>query len=944
MIKKKWSKKIIPKKRIKSSSKVKNKTRFINESNIKNIAALNQKQLLEQMHLDYFGLTEKSYNERLEKFGTNEINRKGFSWGTEFLKAFFGPFSIILLGISVYNFVSYFTMQFGQDTERQTFDLVGALIVLIMVIISGIISYAQSIKTYYATKKISALVKNKTNIIRHGHDDDPTIYKEINKKNQLDFIKLGVETDVSDLVPGDLVYLSSGDMIPADVRVVYSNDLFINQSSLTGESLPVEKHATDRTKSRNILELENICFTGTSVISGSAIAIVIAAANDTYFATISKTIAEKRQEGGFVKGVKTITKVLLVFMLIMTPIVFFINGGVGYARNDASPWLQALFFAIAVAVGLTPEMLPMIVTTNLANGAARMSREKVVVKNLDSIQALGSINVLATDKTGTLTNDKIKLQEYKTVDQKTSEELLKYLYINSYFQTGLKNPMDNAVIDQVKGKKRAFVNNKQIKKIDEIPFDFNRRKLTIVAEIPRDGRVLITKGSMEEILNASVKVFYNGKVQKLTDSIRKQIQAYYEKMNLQGKRVLGVGIKKVTKDKNVYTIRDENELTFYGYATFLDTPKASTKKMISLLKKYGVDLKILTGDNEQVTRAICNMVNLKIDGLVTGDIIQNASEYELKKIVEHNNIFVKLNPLQKVKILQVLKENGNVVGYMGDGINDAPVLRQSDVAISVNNATDIAKDASDIILLEKSLLVLEKGIVQGRIIFGNILKYIKLTTASNFGNTLSLIIASAWLPFMPMLPVQILFQNLLYDLSQLTVALDRVDDSFIEKPQRWRAKEIIPFTLVNGPVSSIFDVAVFAIMGYAYGLIPQYNVAKIAGDLSGARLAEAQFQAAWFLEGLMTQALVVQVLRSEKFPIIQTRATWPVNVSTVAVIGVGAMFGFIKPLAEMLQMSPPIETNPRGIYAAILFGLLFGYMLCAELVKVIYIKIFKSWI
>jgi len=404
--------------------------------------------------------------------------------------------------------------------------------------------------------------------------------------------------------------------------------------------------------------------------------------------------------------------------------------------------MDALFFAIAAAVGLTPEMLPMIVTTNLANGASKMAKQKVVVKNLDAIQALGAIDILATDKTGTLTNDKIKMEECKTVDRKNSPELMKYLFINSYFQTGLKNPMDNAIIDRVKADKLDF-GMKNITKIDEIPFDFNRRKLTIVADVPKEGRLLITKGSMEEILSISSKVFYNGKVQKLTDDLRRQITAYYEKMNGQGKRVLGVGIKKVSAEKNNYTVKDEADLIFFGYATFLDTPKASTKKMIKILKKYGVNLKILTGDNEAVTRAVAKMVDLKIDGLVTGEIIENASEYELKKIVENNNVFVKLNPLQKVKILQVLKENGHTVGYMGDGINDAPVLRQSDVAISVANATDIAKDASDIILLEKSLLVLEKGIIQGRTIFGNILKYIKLTTASNFGNTLSLIIASA---------------------------------------------------------------------------------------------------------------------------------------------------------------------------------------------------------
>jgi len=939
---KKLLKKLTPKKRIRSTSKVKTKARFVNESNIKKLASLNQKEFLKQMDLESFGLTDAQYEHRVEKYGNNEINRKGFPWFLEFLKAFFGPFSIILLVISIYNFVSYFTNRFGTETSHDPADLVGALIVLSMIVVSGLITYIQAIKTYYSTKKISGIIRNKTNIIRLHHDDSLADFKQINKQNQLDLIKLGEEMDVSVLVPGDLIYLSSGDMVPADVRVIYSNDLFINQSSLTGESLPVEKHATDTTKSRNILDLEDICFTGTSVISGSALVVAIATGNDTYFATISKAIEEKRQTGGFVKGVNKVTRVLIFFMLIIVPIVFLINGFVGMHRPNTTTtdaWLNALFFAIAAAVGLTPEMLPMIVTTNLANGASKMAKQKVVVKNLDAIQALGAIDILATDKTGTLTNDKIKMEECKTVDQKNSPELMKYLFINSYFQTGLKNPMDNAIIEQAKADKLDF-NVKKITKIDEIPFDFNRRKLTIVADIPQEGRIMITKGSMEEILSISTKVYYNGKVQKLTDDLRRQITAYYEKMNGQGKRVLGVGIKKVSAEKNNYTVKDEGELTFFGYATFLDTPKTSTKKMIKILKKYGVSLKILTGDNEAVTRAVAKMVDLKIDGLVTGEIIENASEYELKKIVENNNVFVKLNPLQKVKILQVLKENGHTVGYMGDGINDAPVLRQSDVAISVANATDIAKDASDIILLEKSLLVLEKGIIQGRTIFGNILKYIKLTTASNFGNTLSLIIASAWLPFLPMIPVQILFQNLLYDLSQLTMALDRVDESFIKAPQEWRAKEIIPFALINGPVSSVFDVAVFAIMGYTS--IGNYAIPTVVeqGALTEAsKMAIGQFQAAWFMEGLMTQALVVQVLRSEKVPYFQTWATWPVNLSTGVVIAMGAIIGFTPQLANLLSMTPP-----PAVYAAILVGLLVGYMTLAELTKLVYKKIFKSWI
>ncbi|KMQ98351.1 magnesium-translocating p-type atpase [Lasius niger] len=495
---------------------------------------------------------------------------------------------------------------------------------------------------------------------------------------------LGEENDITELVPGDVIYLSSGDIIPADVRLINSHDLFINQSSLTGESLPIEKHADNREKTDNILELENICYTGTSVVSGSALAIVVATANETYFSSIGELMQEKRPDGSFLKGIKQVTQVLLIFMLIMVPLIYFIYIGVN----------SGIFFAVALAVALTPEMLPMIITTNLANGASKMTKQKVVVKRFDAIQSLGAIDILATDKTGTLTNDKIELINYLTIDKKN-------------------DPNED------------------------------------------EGIILVTKGSVEEVLEVSTKAYYEGKIVPLTTQLKRQITSYFQSINQKGERVL-------------------------------DTPKPSAPRMVKLLKKYGVNLKILTGDNEQVTRAICKMVNLKITGLVSGQEIENASESELKRIVEEANIFVKLSPLQKVKVLEILKSNNHSVGYIGDGINDAPVLYQSDVAISVNNAADIAKEASDIILLEKDLGVLEKGIVQGRTVFGNILKYIKITIASQFGNAFSMIIATISFGnlFLAMSPIQTLFQNLIYDFSQLTIAIDYVDDTFLAKPQR----------------------------------------------------------------------------------------------------------------------------------------------------------------
>lgn len=925
----------------------KKKTHFANERFIKQVSNLEQNEVLEILQLKHFGLTNEQFELRLKKYGTNELKKKKFNLLAEFLHAFFGPFNIILLLISLYNFISYATNGFYQETNSSDskFELVGALIVLVMVLGSGLASFIQSLRSHLVTKKISSIVKSTTNIIRHKNDEDVEDYIKITKRNQLDLIRLGEEIDVKQLVPGDLIYLSSGDMLPADVRIIQSTDLFINQSSLTGESIPVEKHANNKKNTNNILDLENICYTGTSVVSGSALAVVLATANDTYFSTISKAILEKRPDSSFTKGIKQVTRMLLIFMLVMVPTVYLAKSIIGTISSGGSfdnikdnPWFQAIFFAVAVAVGLTPEMLPMIVTTNLANGASRMSKQKVVVKQLEAIQSLGAIDVLCTDKTGTLTNDKIELVDYLRVDKKADPTLLKYLYINSYYQTGLKNPMDKAIVDYVNKHNHNF-SIQDITKIDEIPFDFNRRKLTIIFDDENEKRFMVTKGSVEEILNSCTRVIQDDKVVNLTDTFKRQIIAYYEKINQQGKRLLGIAYKKIRDNQAKFSPKDEESLIFMGFASFLDTPKPSTKQTIKLLKKYGVDLKILTGDSEPITRAICKMVNLDIKGLVTGEEIDAASDYELKKIVEDNNIFVKLNPLQKVKIIQVLKQNNHVVGYMGDGINDAPVLRQSDVAISVNNATEIAKDASDIILLEKSLLVLEKGIIQGRTIFGNILKYIKITTASNFGNSLSVLIGTVWLPFSPMAPAQILLQNLIYDFSQFGVALDKVDATFLTSPQRWQSKDLLPFTTINGTVSTFFDLITFAIAGYYFGYITSYNNAIASSDTSLANISLAKFHACWFIIGLLSQTFVFQVLRTERLPIIQSRSTWPVYVIGAMATIIAFMIVYVSQIGNLVQL-----TSPGLIYIPISITIIFSYCVVAQLTKMVYKKIFKKWL
>lgn len=906
------------------------KSSFSNQKEIRTVSKMNQKQILKYYNLHQFGLTEEEHEERLDKYGKNELDQNRFQWTLEFIKAYFSPFNLILLAISAYNFASYFTYVFGTEDSRSIFNLVGALVVLLMVIVSGTLTFIQAFRGYFVTKNLKAIIKNRTNVIRHEENENLKQYQNIDNKNYLSLMKLGEEKEITELVPGDVIYLSSGDIIPADVRLIHSHDLFINQSSLTGESLPIEKHADNREKTDNILELENICYTGTSVVSGSALAIVVATGNETYFSSIGELMQEKRPEGSFLKGIRQVTQVLLIFMLVMVPLIYFIYIGVnaGDLKNPIkdNPWFTGIFFAVALAVALTPEMLPMIVTTNLANGASKMTKQKVVVKRFDAIQSLGAIDVLATDKTGTLTNDKIELINYLTIDKKNDPKLIKYLYLNSYFQTGLKNPMDRAIVDYVKNKNFDFINEK-ITKIDEIPFDFNRRKLTIVFDSKDDGRILVTKGSVEEVLEASTKAYHEGKVVPLTASLKRQITAYFQNINQRGERVLGIAYKNINNIQERYTDEDETELIFFGFATFLDTPKASAARMVKLLNKYGVSLKILTGDNEQVTRAICKMVNLKITGLVSGQEIEKASETELKRIVEEANIFVKLSPLQKVKVLEVLKSNNHNVGYIGDGINDAPVLYQSDVAISVNNAADIAKEASDIILLEKDLGVLENGIVQGRTVFGNILKYIKITIASQFGNAFSMVIATISFGnlFLAMSPIQTLFQNLIYDFSQLTIAVDYVDDTFLAKPQRWTTKDLVPFAIINGVVSSIFDITNYLIVGFGYHAFRDQNA--------------PMFQATCFLIGLSTQATIVHVLRTEKIPFFQSRSPWIIYAVTIAILILTYAIVFTPNIASLLQMQ-----SPNWSFLPISIGILIGYWLTAQFVKVGYKKVFNKWL
>jgi len=736
------------------------------------------------------------------------------------------------------------------------------------------------------------------------------------------------ETDIKDLVPGDIVFISAGDMIPADCRIIQSKDLFISQSILTGESLPVEKSSNPlkTTDNRSTLDFENICFMGTNVVSGTAKAIVVNTSNLTYFGSIGKAILGTLTQTSFDKGVNKVSWLLIRFMFIMVPLVFFING---LTKGD---WMQALLFGISVAVGLTPEMLPMIVTANLAKGAINMSKRKVIVKRLNAIQNIGAMDVLCTDKTGTLTMDKIILERHLNVFGKDDDEVLKWAYLNSYHQTGLKNLLDIAILEHAELK--DFIKTDNYQKIDEIPFDFNRRRLSVILGTDTGKHLLICKGAVEEMLDLCSHAFDPGEDKQLhieNDAIvpmdQKMRQAIIDtsrKLNEEGLRVLLVAIKEYEPRPLNYAVADECNMVLTGFIGFLDPAKPSAKPSIAALQKLGVNIRVLTGDNEIVTKKICRDVGIPINSILLGNQIEIMSDEEIINQIDDISIMAKLSPMQKSRIVKLLQFKGHTVGFMGDGINDAPALRNADVGISVDTAVDIAKESADIILLKKDLMVLRQGVIYGRRTFGNIIKYIKMTASSNFGNMFSVLGASALLPFLPMLPIHLLVQNLLYDVSQISIPWDSMDKEFIEKPQKWSARGISKFMIFIGPISSIFDYATFAVMYYVFS----------------ANTIEKQtlFQSGWFIEGLLSQTLIVHMIRTRKIPFIQSWATAPVTALTSLVMVIGICIPF-SPLAESLKM----QALPL-VYFPWLIGILISYCLLTQLVKVWFIKKFNQWL
>ena len=853
------------------------------------------------------GLDTDTADAKLEKLGANEVaHDKAPAWYVQLLQAFVDPFIGVLILIAVVSLITDVIL--APDPAQRDYKTV--IVVTILIILSSLLRFWQEFRSNNAAEKLKSLVKTTATVLRRD--------------------KGKIEVDIKELVPGDLISLSAGDMIPADCRIIQSKDLFVSQSILTGEALPVEKreYVIPNANQRSPQELENICFMGTNIESGTATAIIVTTGGDTYFGSIGKSLTGKRPETSFDKGVNSVSWLLIRFMIVMVPVVFLING---FSKGN---WTEAFLFALALAVGLTPAMLPMIVTANLARGAVNMSKRKVIVKRLNAIQNIGAMDILCTDKTGTLTMDKIVLERYLNVYGMEDNEVLKWAYLNSFYQTGLKNLLDVAVLDHVEINDVLKV-QEVFQKVDEIPFDFQRRRMSVILD-QNHKHLLICKGAVEEVLDLCSFAFDPGEDKQLhieRDNVipmdakmKDAILETTKKLNKEGLRVLLVAIKEYDERPLTYTVADESNMILTGFIGFLDPAKPSAKPSIEALQKLGITLKVLTGDNDIVTKKICRDVGIPINNIVMGNDLDNISDEDLTKQIDDISIFAKLSPAQKSRVVKVLQAKGHTVGFMGDGINDAGALRDADVGISVDTATDIAKESADIILLEKDLMVLRKGVIYGRRTFGNIIKYIKMTASSNFGNMFSMLGASAFLPFLPMLPIQLLVQNLLYDISQISIPWDMMDAEYLEKPRKWEADSIARFMIFIGPISSIFDYVTFAVMFY-------YFKAN-----SPAHYQQSLFQSGWFIEGLLSQTLIIHMIRTRKIPFIQSWATAPVIALTSAIMAIGVALPF-TPFASAFDMVPlPWQ------YFPILIAILVAYCALTQAVKVWYIKKFNIWL
>lgn len=862
------------------------------------LSAKPARDVLRGLGTDTRGLRQDQVLERLERYGENVVaQERAPHWTAQLAKSFRNPFIGVLVALAA--------VMYWQDPADP-----GVWILTSMVLISGLLRFWQELRSTRSAQALKALVTTSCTVQRRWSEHPGT-----------------EEIPMEQVVPGDLVKLAAGAMVPADLRLLTAKDLMVGQAALSGESLPSAKSDTrtpdfGQGATTDPVEADNLCLMGTSVTSGTATGVAVTTGADTYFGSMAGALAGDRPQTAFDLGVRRVSFLLIRFMLVMVPIVFAING---FTKGD---WDQALLFSISVAVGLTPEMLPMVVSANLARGAVAMSRHKVVVKQLNAIQNLGAMDVLCTDKTGTLTEDRIVLDRYLDAHGHEDREVLEYAYLNAHFQTGLRNLMDQAVVDRIDEAEEVVV-DRLFTMVDEIPFDFARRRMSVVLRRdelsgPAAEHTIVTKGAVEEVVERCGHIMDRGERVELTGQLRAHVTHISERHNREGLRVLAVATRTVPADRDTYTAADESDLTLVGFLAFLDPPKRDAGDALRALAENGVAVKVVTGDNELVAARVCADVGLDVSELITGATVDLVDDAELRRLTRTTTVFAKVNPVQKARIVRALKADGHTVGFLGDGINDAAALREADVGVSVDTAVDIAKESADIILLRKDLMVLEQGVLMGRQTFGNTIKYIKMTASSNFGNVFSVLVASAFLPFQPMLAIHLLVQNLCYDISQLSIPWDRMDKEYLRKPRTWDAKDIGRFMIRIGPISSVFDITTFLVMWYVFR--------------ANSPAQQTLFQTGWFVEGLLSQTLIVHMIRTRRIPFIQSRASLPVLFMTGAVMAFGLWLPF-SPLASALSMQPlPMSYFPW------LIGTLLAYCTLTQVVKGRYIRRYGGWL
>ena len=851
---------------------------------------LSKEEFIKTFHVKENGLsTEEAYNLLHNKYGLNQISQsKPKKWYNYFFESLFSTFNRILLGIVL-------VLLYTDVILPETPSYANIIVILILVLVSSLLEFFEEYRSNQAAEKLKEMVATTANVIRDGKE---------------------IKIPIKEVTIGDIVVLSAGSMIPADLRIIEATDLYVGQSTLTGESEAVKKLENSELQLSDIdsiTDLDTICFMGTNVVSGSSKGVVIKIADDTYFGKIAHTISNGKPQTAFQKGVQSVSKLLIKFMIVMIPIVFILNAW----KHEV---LTAFTFAVAIAIGITPLLLPVILSSSLSKGAVRMSKKKTIVKSLDSIQSFGAMNILCTDKTGTLTEDKIVLEKYLDINGDEDIRILKHAFLNSYFQSGLRSNIDSAVIDRAKSNGlNDFISN--YKKVDEIPFDFSRRRLSVIVSDENGKKQMITKGAVEEILSICTMVDYKGNVSPITRDIKENIKKISKSLNKDGLRVVAVCQKNDIDNIDDFDVSDEKNMVLIGFIGFLDPPKESAKVAIKRLNDSGIRVIVLTGDNADVTRCICDKVNIQSKRIVLGSDIDKLSDQAVIRILKKTNIFAKLSPIQKARIIRLLKEDGNVVGYMGDGINDSPSLINSDVGISVDTAVDIAKESADIILLEKDLNVLEDGVIEGRRTFTNLMKYIKLAVSFNFGEATSVIIASILLPFLPITPIQLLVQSLLYDFGQLTLPFDNVDVESLKKPKKWDTNSLKKFMLFMGPLSSTFDMIVFASMWFIFGIRDA-----------------ATFQTIWFSYGVVSNLLGMHIIRTAKKPFVESNANKVVWASSLIL----SIVAIIVPYT-FLGHTIGLVSNPIS-YLSIVIGVPILYCFVALFAKKKYIRKYGEWI